>query len=177
VFVLVAWECWRSRAAWRTRVLAIGGIGFAMAAALGAWMSYLALALGNPLKFVDVQHLSRSETTWPWLAFQPWIWYAEWFGYGNSTTDAAFAVLALGLSLVVCFRWNAAYGLYALLAVLVPLTTGLVSFSRLMLAAFPCFVAVAVLTERRAVRIAWFALSIVLLAVLTARYSTGRWVA
>ena len=83
----------------------------------------------------------------------------------------------IGLAGVTAWRWNPALGLYCLVAVLIPLSTGLVSFTRLVLAAFPCFVALSLLLERRGARIAWFVVSLALLVVLTARMATWRWVA
>jgi hypothetical protein len=177
VLIPAAWECWRSPPPPRTRLTALAGITLTVAVALGAWAWFQHLTFGDPLYFAEVQRWYRGPTTWPWIGFQAWIEAPVWHGYANSTLDAALAVLALGCSTLLFWKWNAGYALFALLALLVPLGSGLVSFSRMMLAAFPCFVALALLTERRAARIAWLVASAALLAVLTARYATWRWVA
>jgi hypothetical protein len=168
---------------WRGTRSARAFIGPAVAlttAVAGAVTVYLGLAahwFGNPLHFVEVQQWYRGETTWPWQAFVAWSHDPIWHGYANSTMDAVVSLGAIALAIVAALRWNLSYGLYALAVVIVPLTTGLTSLSRLVLPAFPCLVALALLLERRPVRGAWWVLSSLWLAALVARFATWRWVA
>ena len=172
-----AWDIWRSAQPLRARVQGVLVVGGTVTAALAGYLWYAARTFGDPLRFVEVQGWYRGTTTWPWRALDPWLELPAWHGYANSTMDVALVVLALWLCVEVGRRWNLGYAVYALAAVLIPLTSGLISFSRLMLAAFPCFVGLALVTERRGARIAWFAVSVLLLAVLVGRYATWRWVA
>ncbi len=177
VLLPVAWELWRHPARIRTRLLAFVAATAAAGAAFGLYLWLAQGWFGNPFHFVELQQWYRGETAWPWRAFDAWLEAPAWHGYANSTLDAVVAVGWLALAGLTAWKWNPALGAYCLAAVLIPLGTGLVSTTRLVLAAFPCFVTLSLLLERRGARVAWFLVSLALLVVLTARVATWRWVA
>jgi hypothetical protein len=109
-----------------------------------------------------------------------------WHGYANSSVDAALAIGALVTVVVMVRRRWWAEALFAAGAVLVPLTSGLIALSRMLLAAPILAVPLAAATgadgegapaRRRAVQAIWWLSSLALLAWFSARFATWRWVA
>jgi hypothetical protein len=151
-------------------------VGLPVAAALAIYLWLAAAWFGDPWAFVERQSLYRMESTWPWQAFVVW-WRQgpQWHGYANSTLDAGLALLSLAACAITWARWRWEFGVYCVAAVLVPLSSGLVSFSRLSLAAFPLAAGVALLARRRALAWPLALLSLTLLLLLTARFATWRW--
>jgi Mannosyltransferase (PIG-V) len=92
------------------------------------------------------------------------------------------AVALLGLALLAWRRLGAAYGLYAVVALALPMALpserlgGLYSFPRLALAAFPCLVALAVLGRDRRVHLAAVAVLGAALAINVVRWALWYWV-
>lgn len=174
---------WRGGAADQRRSLTRRAAHAALVAlpagvALAAYAGAMARWFGSPTAAIGAQNLYRTDTGWPWQGFvRWWVEGPAWHGYANSTLDAALALGALGMAIVAWRRWRWEYGLYALVAAAFPISSSLVSFSRLALGVVPAFAAVGLLTERRPVRIALAVLSAALLVVLTARFATWRWVA
>ena len=171
-------EIWRARAEGTSTVGHLAKAVLPVAVALAAYLAFATRWFGHPLAFVELQGWYRGPMSWPWQGFVRW-WTEgpAWHGYSNSTLDAATALGALAMAAVVWRRWRWDYGLYCLVAVAVPLSSGLVSFSRLVLAAFPLAAAIALTMERRALRIAVALTSLLFLGVLAARFATWRWVA
>jgi hypothetical protein len=93
------------------------------------------------------------------------------------------AVALLALALLAWRRLGAAYGLYALVALTLPMALpserlgGLYSFPRLALAAFPCLVALAVLGRDRRVHVVVVAVLGTWLAINVVRWALWYWVA
>ncbi len=91
---------------------------------------------GDALMLVRTQWVYRDATSWPWMAFVNW-WQLgpALHGYANSSIDAA---LAIGSLLAIWWLWRrtpAEYAVFAAAAVLAPLSSGLIAFSRMLLAA------------------------------------------
>lgn len=168
---ILAWPRGGPRAAVRAVAPAVG-VAAVYPLVLWAW-------IGRPLAFLDGQdvwerHLSPA---------------GPFGGVVRAAADGDFlelglAVVMVALALVAWRRLGAAYGTYALLALAIPMSFpsdrlgGLYSFPRLCLAAFPCFVAIALLARQRA----WLAAAYAgggatLLCVLVVRWSLWSWVA
>jgi hypothetical protein len=177
VLVLLAVECLAS-CGYRWRRIRVGEVLLLLcpaALALGAYGYFAVQTFGDPLAFAAMQEGFRGEAGWPWQSFaRLWSEGPRAHGYANSMFDAALALLALPW---VFARLRPSYGGYAAASLLLPLTTSLVSFSRLALAAFPCFILLAVIAERRAYFLALLALCRSLLGLFTVMFSTWQWVA
>ena len=103
---------------------------------------------------------------------------------GNrDVVEVVFAVAMLALAVVAWRRFGATYGVYALGALLLPMSFpsprlgGLYSFPRLAIVAFPCFMALAALTTSRRATIAASAVLTAGLAVFVVRWALWQWVA
>jgi hypothetical protein len=152
----------------------------APAIALGAvYPLTLWLWIGRPFAFLEGQdvwerHLSPAG---------PFGGVARAIGDGD-VLEVACAVLMIALAVVAWRRLGAAYGVYALVALAIPMSFpsdrlgGLYSFPRLCLAAFPCFIAAGALAAgRRHLAAASAAASAILLVVLVVRWSLWQWIA
>ncbi len=156
----------------RNAVPLLGGFG------LAAYMLFLQLKFGDALAFIHTQ-----------------------VGWGQLTGDGAFKpalaqaknlgdLVSPGLHLALCLAALAAawpmrrtlgwgYAAYVAVVLAVPLYVArdFIGLGRYALAAFPSFVVFAdVLTARPRLKIAWFATSLVLLAIMTTRFAVGRYV-
>jgi hypothetical protein len=145
--------------------------------AFAGYLAFASMTFGDPLATVRSQAEFRGPTTWPWLAF--WRYWQEgpaWLGWANSTLDASIAVLALAALPFVLTRLGVAELLLAAGVILLPLASGLISFSRLVLPAFPLFVIAAAVLRGRAARFVIPAL-MALQALLFSKYVAWQWVA
>jgi hypothetical protein len=160
------------------RAREVGWLLLPATAALAGYFVFADRTFGNPLAGLATQAEYRGAIGWPGQAFVGfWQSGPRWHGYDNSIFDASLAVAALASLVSVFKRLRLSYALYATASVLVPLSTSLVSFSRIVLGAFPCFVLVALFTRRNAVFLPVLTASGILLCVLTMMFATWRWVA
>jgi Mannosyltransferase (PIG-V) len=172
---LYAWRRGGARGLW---VLAVPlGIG-------ATFPTLLALWVGQPLAFVDAQggvwgrHVSALG---PLGGVLEAVRAASLLD--RHTIGLAVVAVMLALALLAWRRLGAAYGLYALVALLLPLSFpsdrlgGVYSFPRLCLVAFPCFLAAGTIQAPRAVRVGIVAVLSALLAVNVVRWSLWYWVA
>jgi hypothetical protein len=139
----------------------------------------LALWIDRPLAFLDAEdavwdrHLSA-------LGPLGGVWQALTEG---EAVELLFAVVMVALAVLAWRRLGAAYGAYALAALLLPMSFpserlgGLYSFPRLSLVAFPCFLALATLGRERRVHALVVTVSTALLAVFVVRWALWYWVA
>jgi len=153
--------------------------------ALAGYLAFARHTWGDALMLTQTQAAYRGATSWPWLSFVRW-WQEgpALHGYANSTIDAAVAVGAL-LGVIWLLRrgwWEAAC--FAAIGALVPLTSGLISYSRMVLAVPVLAVPLAwAVSPRDPVRRPpvmawlWWMVSAVVLAWFSARFATWRWVA
>jgi len=135
--------------------------------------------IGHPFAFLDAQ-----ETVWR-RQLSP---IGPIGGLSQALRDAdlvevAFAVVMLTLAVVAWKRFGATYGVYALGALLLPMSFpsphlgGLYSFPRLAIVAFPCFMALAAVTTSRRATVATTAVLTAGLAVFVVRWALWQWVA
>jgi hypothetical protein len=149
-----------------------------------AFFAYVRYAVGDPMFWSErVTAMWGQESAWPWETLGMAV--GKVFSEGQlriNTFDLIVIVLFLVLA-VGAFRLRASYGVQAL-TVLVPslLRVGpvfpLMSVSRYALAAFPCFMALAVWAEKRPriVHLGMVALWLGLLLVWTSQFVRGYWV-
>jgi hypothetical protein len=164
---------WRSDR--RARDLALLALPVAMflvfPAVLEAWV-------GRGLAFVDAQRLWERSLA----PLGPLGGLVQALGEGD-LLGPALAVALLALAVLAWRELGAAYGLYALAVLAIPMALpserlgGLYSFSRFALAAFPCLVALAVLGRDRRVHVVVVAVLTAWLAVYVVRWALWYWVA
>jgi hypothetical protein len=146
------------------------GIALLYPLTLEAW-------IGHGLAFVDAQRVWERSLA----PLGPLGGLAQALGEGD-VLGPALAVAMLVLGAIAWRVLGAAYGLYALTALAIPMALpserlgGLYSFPRLALAAFPCLVALAVLGRDRRVHVAAVAVLGAALAVNVVRWALWYWV-
>jgi len=172
----LAWSAFQGQAAGRVRALRA-------ASALGAPAGLLAFAGFCHFQFGDAGAFLARQERWRGAMGPPWTFLTEYFqeprahGGSGSTVDLVMAVLALAVLPAVYRRLGVGLGLYTTAALLIPLSSGLFSFSRLALAAFPLFLMAGVWwAEKPDLRLAFPALGLPLAGLLMALYATGWWV-
>jgi hypothetical protein len=163
---------WRSRDRRDLALLAVPVLMFAtFPIALEAW-------IGHGLGFMDAQEVWERSVA----RLGPLGGFVQAVGEGDIVGPLlAIAMVALG---IVAWRLlGAAYGLYALGALALPMALpserlgGLYSFPRFALVAFPCLVALAVLGRDRRIHLAALAVLCTGLAVYVVRWALWYWVA
>ncbi len=168
--VLLAW-----RRPDRSRAL----LGVAVAPLLFAlYPAALALWIGRPLAFLDAQSVvweRRLSPAGPLGGIAAAVQHHEFL-------DLATAVGIVVLGVVAWRRIGAAYGLYALASVLLPLTfvsnkVPLWSMQRFAVVVFPCFMALATMTRTRRTTISAAAILAAGLCVYVVRWALWDWVA
>ena len=187
-------ESWRDRLrprhALRPDVLWIG------LAPLGlvAYTAYLGIAIGEPLAWAHVETNSYMyRLIWPFTGFWNGVEAAgDGIGQLSQGTHAVLAqarvlgLVALLLGAVATVgalrRLPIAYGVYPLMALALALTTQLRpeplrSLPLYLVVVFPLFMWLAIVCERKLVRVPVLALWIAGLGVLTAQFASWRWIA
>ena len=165
--------------AWRSERRARGLLALAVPIALFlVYPIVLEVWIGHGLAFLDAQRIwDRSLAP-----LGPLGGLVQAVGEG----DVVGPLLAVGFLALAVLAWRvlgAAYGIYALVALALPMAFpserlgGLYSFPRLALAAFPCLVALAVLGRDRRVNVAVVAVLCAALAVDVVRWALWYWVA
>lgn len=147
---------------------------------LATFMAYQWIAFGTPLAFVQTQSAwgqTPGLRTWLKLDFFTDPRFEPY--YGVAIPHALIALGCLALALPTARRLGYAYGLYVAIAIGLPLLSSgaFVGLGRYALAAFPCFLTLALLLEPRPrARALWLAVSVALLVVMTSRFAVGRYV-
>ena len=138
----------------------------------------LEIWVGHGLAFVDAQKIWERSLA----PLGPLGGLVQAIGEGD-VVGPLLAVAMLGLAVLAWRILGAAYGLYALAALAIPMALpserlgGLYSFPRFALVAFPCLVALAVLGRDRRVHVAVVAVLAAGLAVGVVRWALWYWVA
>ena len=146
---------------------------------LAVYMGYLYFGFGRPFAFAESQSAGWGHAMTPLLSsftgdFHHLFAQSEWWVIWDVAATLLMAVCA-----VLAFRkLPASYALYTLASLLFPLAGGTMkSMSRYALVVFPVFVLLAMLAGRRRLYWVMSALSLGLLAVSTAVFASGRWIA
>ncbi len=151
-----------AEATWHRELSVAGPFGGMWHALRASWAGVLQLTVG-------------SDEHWYWVAENPARVAAM------NLQNTAFLALYLVLAVVAWRRFGAAYGLFALLCVLVPAsapttTYPLLSMPRFGLVAFPIFLALAALGRSAKIHTVVVALSAGLLGVYVTQWATWQWV-
>lgn len=168
--LLIWWGQWLRDGAKARHALA----PLAAVAGLLAFMLLLQIEVGDAFSFMSAGAVWGNRIDWPWRAFtSPLV--QKSIHYVNVGLTLAFT----GLS-AAAFRLGAAYGLWALLGVIGPLTLkgNLASMTRYLVVVFPVYMILAVLSrghDRRHETI--LVVSTMLLSLLMALWSEGFFVA
>jgi Mannosyltransferase (PIG-V) len=164
---------WRSERRGRDLALLLVPVGMFLAFPLA-----LEASIGRGLAFVDAQRIWERSLA----PLGPLGGLVQAVGEG----DVLGPALAVGLVCLALLAWRwlgAPYGLYALVALAIPMALpserlgGLYSFPRLALAAFPCLAALAILGRDRRIHVAAVAVLGAALAVNVVRWALWYWVA
>jgi hypothetical protein len=160
----------------RTRMLRLAS-ALGAPAGLALFAGFCHLRFGDPLAFLARQERWRGGLAWPWTFLVEYVQGPHAHGRTGSTVDLVMALLCLGLLPAVFRRAGTASGLFATAALLLPLSSGLFSFSRLALAAYPLFLVLGVGWARRwEIRLALAAVGLPFAGLFMALYGTGWWV-
>ena len=146
---------------------------------LALYMLYLYFDFNRPLAFAESQATGWGHELTPiWASFTHDVSFLVnqselWVIY-----ELAATALLIALTLLSVKRLPGSYTIYMIMSLLLPLAGGTTkSMSRYLLLVFPLFILLAQLSRRRRVFITISAASILLLAVSTAAFVSGRWVA
>jgi len=176
IAIPLGWEAWRRRAEKPGRLNRLAAT-LGAPAGLALYAGFCASRFGDPLAFAARQTRWRGGMGPPWTFLVEFANAPSLHGPRGSSLDLLFALIALALVPVVLRRLGVGLAAYSLATVLLPLSTGLFSFARLSLAAFPLFMAVGALAaERRSLRLPLLVLGAMLGGFLSALYAAGWWV-
>ncbi|MCB8943810.1 MAG: hypothetical protein H6658_08645 [Ardenticatenaceae bacterium] len=153
----------------------------------GAFMFYLWRKFGNPLAFMD------ASSAWGRVPQNPLVTIGELFHapaggwwpalmagqiHLDNWIDFSFVLVFLILGLVLLYERRWSEGVFVLLGVIIPFSSGLLmSQRRYMWVLFPVFILLARWGERPWVDKLVTAVSLVGLAIFTALFANGYWVA
>ncbi len=148
-------------------------------AGAAVYSAYLYTGFGQPFAFAETQASGWGHVITPiWHSFGQDFHYL--FGQGELWViwDAA-ATLLMAVSILLGFKkLPFSYTLYTLVSLLFPLAGGTMkSMSRYMLVVFPVFIVLAIISRHKPVYWAISACLLILLAVSTAAFAAGRWIA
>ncbi len=143
------------------------------------YMAYLYLGFGRPLAFAETQVAGWGHELTPivgsfthdvsFLVNQSELWVIY---------ELAATALLIALTVLAVKKLPGSYTFYMIMSLLLPLSGGTTkSMSRYLLVVFPMFILLAQFSRKKGMLIAMSAISILLLAVSTAAFVTGRWVA
>ncbi|MBA2295798.1 MAG: hypothetical protein H0W16_11775 [Actinobacteria bacterium] len=164
---------WRSRE--RRRNLALLAVPLAMFLAFPLALEF---STGHGLAFLDAQTIWERSLA----PLGPLGGLVQAIGEGD-VVGPVLAVAMLALALLAWRLLGAAYGVYAIAALAIPMALpserlgGLYSFPRFALVAFPCLAALAVLGRDRRVHVVVTAVLVAGLAVNVVRWALWYWVA
>ncbi len=168
----------RLRAGERLRVRdflpALSGLG------LAAYMLYQYLEFGTPFAFVEAQAGWNQVPGWrSWLKVDFFTAPTHRHRDLYALPHAVFGVLFTCLSVPVARRLGIGYGVYVLVACGMPLmsSASFIGLGRYMMAAFPCFLVLALLLRERPRALQAMAVSgLTLMLLLMSKFAIGRYV-
>jgi hypothetical protein len=125
-------------------------------AGVGAYLAWVGLRFGTPMLPLDIQQRSWLRGGFLNPAVALWRSGRAAFGghFGGNGIHFPFLVVALVLVVVVCLRWPASYGAYAVVTFLVAVSAHrLGSAERYCFSAFPLVLAIVSVTRSRRVEL------------------------
>jgi len=149
---------------------------------LVAYMAYLWVLNGDPLRFSHVQaHWGRHPTA-PWIAVwntvEKMIHARAPQTVANEALELAFTALMLVVLVAGLRRLRLSYVVYMALSIIIPMSTGsLMSMQRFALVVFPMFVLFGLWGARPTFSNAYVAFSLPLLGLFTVLFADWYWVA
>jgi hypothetical protein len=149
-------------------------------AGLLAYMGYQYVQFGTPLAFLETQAgWQQNPGLHVWLKLD--FFRSELFAVRmpRAFFHAALAFFFLALAIPTWRRLSRAYAVYILAVLGIPLlsSTEFIGLGRYAMAAFPCFLTLALLLrEHPRARITWLCASAILLVMMTSRFAVGRYV-
>ncbi len=145
-------------------------------AGVAVYSAYLYASFGQPLAFASAQASGWGHVITPfWQSFASE--FHSLFSYGV-IWDAAATLLLAACIVLGLKKLPVSYSLYALVSLLFPLSGGtMASMSRYVLVVFPMFIILAIQSRRKPFYWTISACFLLLLAVSTAAFATGRWIA
>jgi hypothetical protein len=134
--------------------------------------------IGRPLQFLDAQGLWERSLSplGPLGGVAQAVQEGDWL-------ELAFVVAFLPLAVAAWRMLGTAYGVYAVSALVIPMSVpsarlgGLYSFPRFAIIAFPCFLVLGALGRRLPVHVAVVSVSIAWLGINVTRWALWEWVA
>ena len=169
----LAWEVKERGGGWRGYAALLG-----FPAGLAAFSAYCLREFGDPLVWAERQQRWRGGISGPWEAFRRFLESSpRLHGAHNSILELMFALAFLLALFPVLRRTPRSWGTYALLTVLVPLSSTLWSFGRLSLLTFPVFAWLgSTLRRDPAALAAYLSLALPLGGFFMALFACGWWV-
>jgi Gpi18-like mannosyltransferase len=153
------------------------------AAGMASYMFFLYVKFGDPLAFMKAQGAWRQEPGWSSLFKIPFLQRVFQRGsYADLFLPAFHLILAVGfLALAVPTRrlLGLGYAIYVVAVIGLPLLVSrdFIGLGRYCMAAFPCFVALALRLEHRAqARKVWMVASALLLALMVSEFAIGHYI-
>ena len=149
---------------------------------LAAYMAYLWVITGDPLRFSHVQsHWGRAFAP-PWTAiattFEKIVHSHSPPTVANETLELAFTLLMLVVLVVGFRRLRLSYTVYMALSIIAPMSTSsLMSMPRFALVLFPMFALFGLWGARPTFSNAYVAFSLPLLGLFTVLFAAWYWVA
>lgn len=185
LFLPLLWVAWRSEPSARPVRLALS---FIPPLLFGGYILLMGFTVGDPLAY-----FSAYSTTWgrtagtPIQAFTVYFSGQEvsLFGWERSWLDLLLTLFYLALALILCLREQTtltistrAWGIYALVALLIPIATGsLLSMPRFGAALFPFYILLGRWADRLPKQVLVYGGAAALALLMLVRFVTWRWIA
>ena len=168
----LAWEVKERDGGWRGWLSLLG-----FPAGLACFCAYCLVRFHDPLVWAERQQRWRGPLSWPGRAFTRFLESSPHLhGAHDSILELCVAILFLVCLFPVLRRTPRSWATYAVLCVLLPLSSTLWSFGRLSLLAFPVFAALADPLRRTSSGLpAYLSLSLPLGGFLMALFACGWW--
>lgn len=162
----------------RKNLLQLAGIVLLPAGAAVAYYMFAQRTFVTPLEFMNIQQRYRGNMTWPWRSFTSfWQNGPVLHAYDNSIYDATLAGISLLLIPLIAWRSRISYAAFAAANILMALSTSLVSFNRIVVGAFPCFIIVAAVSRKWWMWVPIVLVCAAMLFLMTYRFTRWLWVA
>jgi hypothetical protein len=183
LFLPLLWVAWRGAASVRPYRLALA---FVPPLLFGGYILFMGVTVGDPLAY-----FRSYSTTWGRTAGSPLQGFTVYFsgqdvsvfGWERSWLDLLMTLFYLALALILLVRQRTpailrTWGLFALVALLIPIATGsLLSMPRFGATLFPFYILLARWADRLPKQILVYGGSAALALLMLVRFVTWRWIA